>query len=209
MWTSDLPRRRVFSNIITFALDLYSTTGISLRTVASKLRRFFHVNITHEGVREWVRTLKKPLPKSSLHKPSRWHVDETHIKIKGKGYWLWIVYCRDSGYVLSWHVSKTRTIKHAKKVLRQARTQTGIRPRKITSDGLPAYVRAIKKVMGWYWREYKKRHVIDSGIGKNWVIERVNREVKRRTRWLDSFQSLEGTRSFFHLYFYHFNLKDP
>ena len=59
--------------------------------------------------------------------------------------------------------------------------------------------------MGWKWNIYKKKHIIDSGIGKNAIIERVNREVKRRIKWFSTFQSLKSARSFFGLWFYHFN----
>ena len=56
----------------------------------------------------------------------------------------------------------------------------GTRPEKIITDGLWQYQSAIKKVRGWEWHTYKKKHVVNSGIGKNVIIERLNREVKRR-----------------------------
>jgi transposase-like protein len=59
--------------------------------------------------------------------------------------------------------------------------------------------------MGWSWREHKKRHIIDSGIGKNAIIERLNREIKRRMKWFSTFQSVEGAEAFFGLWFYHYN----
>ena len=208
VWTSDLPGRTVFSNIITFALELYTTTGISLRELANKLKKFFKVKITHEGIRQWVITCKKPQYKPLVHKATRWHVDETYIKIKGKSYWLWIVYCRDTKQVLSWHISKTRTIKDAKKLLCTALRVTKVRPKSIMTDGLKQYIKAIKKVMGWHWRTYKEKHRVESGVGPNAIIERVNREVKRRLHWFDSFQSIQGARAFFTLYFHHYNQSD-
>ncbi len=78
---------------------------------------------------------------------------------------------------------------------------TGI-VRSVVSTG---YGTAIKKVMGWHWTEQKKRHVIDSGIGKNSFVERVNKEVKRRIKWFGSFQSEDGTNAFFQLFFRNFN----
>ncbi|RLE45502.1 hypothetical protein DRJ22_04200, partial [Candidatus Woesearchaeota archaeon] len=33
VWTSDLPRRNFFSNVIAFATELYATVGISLRKI--------------------------------------------------------------------------------------------------------------------------------------------------------------------------------
>ena len=59
------------------------------------------------------------------------------------------------------------------------------------TDGLWQYVAAIKKEIGWNWREQKKRHIITSGIGLNAILERVNREIKRRYKWFGSFQAIE------------------
>jgi len=141
-----------------------------------------------------------------MHSHKIWHVDETYFKIKGVGHWLWVVRCRQSGHVIAWHISKTHLLKDAVAVLQKAMKQTqGIRPKKIVTDGLWQYPVAIKKVIGWNWREQKKRHVIDSGIGKNWFIERLNKEIKRRFKWFGTFQAMEGAKAFFNLFFYHIN----
>ncbi len=111
--------------------------------------------------------------------------------------------------VLSWHISEGRFHKDAKKVMQQALDVAGARPEKIITDGLYQYASAIKKVMGWHWRVYRKRHIVDSGIGKNAIIERLNREVKRRLKWFSTFQSMEGAKVFFGLWFYHYNQRRP
>ena len=135
-----------------------------------------------------------------------WHIDETYIKIKGKGHWLWIIRCKESGDVISWHISKKRLLKEARTVLRKAMQKTqGIQPQKIITDGLWQYIIAIKKEIGWNWRVYKKKHIVDSGIGRNYFIERLNKEIKRRIKWFSTFQSLEGANAFFKLWFYHHN----
>src|SRR3989338_6878087 len=115
-------------------------------------------------------------------KATTWHADETYIKIKGNGYWLWIVY--DKLGVLAWHISKKR---------------------KIITDGLKQYCYAIKKVIGWSWRVQKEKHIVSSGIGRNWYIERLNREIKRRLKWFSTFQSINGDKAFFGMWFYNFN----
>ena len=101
LWTSDLPRRNYFSNIISFATELYNTTGISLRTLAKKMLKFFDINISYEGIRQWVLTSKKTISRREIVFASTWHVDEIYIKIKGKGFWLWIVFCADTKQVLA------------------------------------------------------------------------------------------------------------
>jgi len=208
IWTSDLPRRHFFSSIMSFAVELYTSPrkGISLRGIPEILLKAFSIEVTYEAIRQWVLAAEKPISRREIVSTT-WHVDETYIKIKGIGHWLWIVFCADTKQVLAWHISKTRTFPHAKAVLQKALHVAGVRPEKIISDGLKQYAAAIKKVVGWNWREQKVRHIVDSGIGKNAIIERLNREVKRRLKWFSTFQSLEGALAFFGLWFYHHNLR--
>ena len=211
VWTSDLPKRTFFSHIISFAVDLYSTVGISLRTLADRMKKYFDISITYEGIRQWVLAAKNM--KMSDDKPTAsdtWHIDETYIKIKGKGFWLWIVFCKETKQVIAWHISKKRLIKEARAVLRKAmEVSKGIRPEKVITDGLWQYPVAIKKEIGWNWKVQKIKHEVHSGIGKNALVERVNKEVKRRVNWFKSFQALKGANAFFGLFFYHFNLNYP
>ncbi len=207
VWSSDLPTRKLFSKVIAFATELYATVGISLRNIAKKLKEYFDISISHEAIRQWVKVAKKLVFTDDNNIPTKtWHIDETYIKIKGKGYWLWVVYCKESKHVIAWHISQTHLLKDARVVLRKAMKQTqGIKPQKIITDGLWQYPVAIRKEVGWKWNIQKKKHIIDSGIGKNGPIEQVNREIKRRFKWFSTFQALEGAQSFFNLYFYHFN----
>lgn len=207
VWTSDLPRRNFFSCIMGFAVELYTSPSMcaSLRGLTRILKKAFGVTVSHQTIRQWVKDAKKPIPRRQNLTPTTWHIDETYIKIKGTGHWLWIVYCADTKHVLGWHLSATRLLKDAIHVVQNAYNTAGAQPEKIITDGLWQYPVAIKKVIGWHWKEQKKRHLIDSGIGKNSPIERLNREIKRRIKWFSTFQSLQGALAFFGLWFYHHN----
>jgi transposase-like protein len=194
---------------MTFAVELYTSLSMcaSLRGISDILMKSFRVNVSHETIRQWVLSSKHSIDDNCI--PTKtWHIDETYIKIKGKGYWLWVVRCKESNHVIAWHISKKRLLKDARAVLKKAMLQTqGIRPKKIITDGLYQYVVAIKKEVGWNWRVHKKRHIVDSGIGKNYFIERLNREIKRRIKWFSTFQALDSAKAFFGLWFYHFNTR--
>lgn len=205
VWCSDLPNKRFFTNVISFAVEMYVEVGISLRTLAKKLNEFFNIKVSYEAIRQWVKIYEKPISRLETPKETAWHADETYIKIKGVGYWLWIVRCRETGNVLSWRITKGRFFKDAKNLMQDALNVAGTRPESITTDGLYQYAAAIKKVMGWQHYTYKRKHIIDSGIGKNWFIERLNREIKRRIKWFSTFQSLEGAKTFFSVWFHHLN----
>jgi transposase-like protein len=207
VWTSDLPRRNFFSSIMTFAVEIYTTLriAISLRGITQVLKKDFNVKVSHEAVRQWILVSSKEIPRREFQPSTNWHADETYIKIQGIGYWLWVVYCRDTKCVLSWHISENHLLRHARKVMEDAYKVTGTVPKTITTDGLWQYPVAIYKTMKWNWKEQRKKHIIDSGIGKNAVIERLNREIKRRIKFFSTFQALKSARIFFSLWFYHYN----
>jgi len=205
VWSSDLPRRRTFSHIINFAVEIYTDLrkAVSLKGIAELIKKIFGVVFSREAVRQWVLTTKKPICRREKGMPTTWHADEIYQKIKGKGNWLWIVY--DKIGVLSWHISKKRTIEDARKLLRAAKHIAGVQPKRIITDGLQQYCYAIKKEIGWNYKDQKVKHIVSSGIGRNWFIERLNKEIRRRTNWFGSFQSKKGAHAFFGLWFYHFN----
>lgn len=207
VWTSDLPRRNFFSSIISFAVEIYTSPqmGMSLRGVTKILKKAFSVVVSHEAVRQWVLSCKKSISRRKNVTATTWHADETYFKIKGIGHWLWVVFCADTKQVLSWHISRGRFFKDAKYVLQKALDVACVRPEKIITDGLYAYAAAVKNVMGWHWRVFRKKYFIESGIGKNAIIERLNREIKRRFKWFSTFQSMKGAMAFFGLWFYHHN----
>ena len=205
VWTSDLPKRRFFSSIVSFAVEIYTDLrkAISLEGIAELLKKIFGVKISGEGVRLWIIQSSKVISRREIAKATTWHVDETYIKIKGNGYWLWIVY--DKLGVLALRISKKRKIRDARLLLKKALEVAGIKPKRIITDGLKQYCYAITKVIGWNWRVQKEKHIVSSGIGRNWYIERLNREIKRRLKWFGTFQSFKGAKAFFGLWFYHFN----
>jgi len=192
--------------VINFAVEMYTTcVGISLRTVAKVITKL-GFPVSHQGIRSWVLQDKTPgFVDDKVDNAKTWHSDETYFKIKGVGHWLWVVYCAETKQVLAWYISKTHLLKDAIAVLQKAKQQVQIRPERIITDGLWQYPVAIKKTIGWNWREQKQKHIIDSGIGKNATIERVNREIKRRIKWFGTFQAMNGAEAFFKLFFSNMN----
>jgi|SRR3989344_2235949 len=190
-YTSDLPRRRFHSSIIEFAVNLYITTGISLRKLAKKILKFFKVKVSYRTIHDWIKLFHDE--KIEVETGEVWHADETSIRIKRKVHWLWLVIDGKTKIILSWRLSKTRAYKDALAVMKEARNKFG-KPNQIVTDGLLEYIRAIRKTFGWR----KKIHfrMIGAAFGPNSVIERLNREIKRRTKWFGTFQSLESAEEF-------------
>tara|TARA_Y100000310_G_scaffold340344_1_gene435777 strand:+ start:849 stop:1622 length:774 start_codon:yes stop_codon:yes gene_type:complete len=199
-YASDLPRRRFPSSIIHFAVSLYVSTGISLRNVAKKVLKFFKTKVSHKTIQSWVKTFQ--VPEINLKTGAIWHADETSIKIKGKLYWLWLVIDSKTRLIISWRLSKDRTLEDAKQLMLEAKEKAGI-PNLIITDGLAAYIKAIKKVFGW--RNKVHHRAKSAAFGPNSIIERLNREVKRRVKWFSTFQSFDCAENFIQQWINNYN----
>jgi len=190
-FTSDLPKRRFHSRIIDFAVKMYASTGVSLRAIAKRIFDFFKVKVSYRTVHRWVKNFF--LPDTSMGVGRVWHADETAIKIKGRVHWLWLVMDRKTRKIITWRLSNGRTYLDALVVMKEAKKKAG-KPRVIITDGLWEYRRAIRKT--WGWRENPHRYKAGAAFGPNAVIERLNRELKRRLKWFGGFQSRKGAESF-------------
>ena len=188
-FTSDLPKRRFNSRIIEFAVNMYISTGISLRTIAKKIYKFFKTKVSCMTIARWINAFK--MPESNEEIGNSWHADETAIRIKGKIYWLWLVTDRKTRRIISWHLGN-RTYEDARIIMLKAKEKAGI-PAIITTDGLWEYIRIIRKI---FWKDTIHYRVVRAAFGPNSVIERLNREIKRRTKWFSTFQSFESAKYF-------------
>src|SRR3989338_1899999 len=76
VWTSDLPRRRTFSNIKRFAVEIYTDLkkGTSLQGSAQLLKKIFNVVFSREARRQWVLTTKKPFSRREIAKATTWQI---------------------------------------------------------------------------------------------------------------------------------------
>lgn len=158
-----------------WAVHAYTEFGITLMRVAEELKRLFKVIVSHTTIRNWI--LKTEVPteriKSAIY--GTWHIDETIIHSNGEKWWIWIVIDRDTRCILSWYVSNNRKKKNAKTVLKKAIQNTGGEPTTIISDGYMGYAST--------FQHYPATHIISTAFGLNALIERINREVKKRLKW--------------------------
>ena len=93
-------------------------------------------------------------------------------------------------------------LEDAKQLMIEAKEKAGI-PNLIITDGLAAYIKAIKKVFGWKRKVHHRK--VAAAFGPNSIIERLNREVKRRIKWFSTFQSLECAEIFIQQWINNYN----
>ena len=115
-------------------------------------------------------------------------VDEMVVKVGGEKLWHWDVMDKKTRYVLASHLARRRTLGEAAKTLRMARAAADRSPQTITTDGLPAYPRAIKDTFPG------ATHVVSEGIYEpinNNMSERLQGTYRSRVKTLRGLDSIE------------------
>jgi transposase-like protein len=158
-----------------WAIHAYTEIGVTLERVAKEVFDLFNVRVTLVTIRNWVLNAERVQNNFKHAAGGVWHVDETVIHSNGEKWWIWIVVERRARRVLAWLVSNNRRKKNARRVFEKAVAAAGGLPSIIVSDGYKGYASVFKR--------YDVVHVVDSAFGFNALIERVNREVKKRLKY--------------------------
>jgi putative transposase len=124
---------------------------LSLRDLAEMfLTRSF--TFTHEAVRNWEARFAPLLAERLRAKRCgrggvSWYADETYVKVHGR--WCYLYRAIDcEGNLLDAMLSETRDLAAAKQFFARALAVVGTPPQHVTTDGHPAYPRAIRETLG-------------------------------------------------------------
>src|SRR5918997_914882 len=151
---------------------------------------------SYEAVREWEAKLAPVLAgelrcrrrgRSGAGR-RRWHVDETHLKVRGRWCYLYRAIDRD-GHLVDAMLSEHRDMAAAQAFFRSAKAATGVTPDQVTTDGHGSYPRAIRSALG-------RRVVHRTSAYKNNRLEQDHRGVKGRTRCMRGFKSFVSAERF-------------
>ena len=109
---------------------------------------------SHEAVRDWEAKLAPALAdelRGRRHgrrgtRGRRWHVDETHLKVRGR--WCYLYRAVDcDGNLVDTMLSEHRDMAAAQAFFRSAKAATGVTPDQVTTDGHGSYPRAIRSTL--------------------------------------------------------------
>ncbi len=149
---------------------------LSLRDVA-EMFLVRGIVFTHETVRDWEARFA-PLLTARLQAKRRgqagtkWHVDETYLKVNGRWCYLYRAIDRE-GNLVEALLSEQRDMAAAQRFFTQALGTAGHAPAQVTTDGHDAYPRAIREALGSGVHHRTSRY-------KNNRIEQDHRGVKQR-----------------------------
>ncbi len=149
---------------------------LSLRDLAEMfLERGFV--FSHEAVRDWEARFAPLLTdrlraKRRGHGGTKWHADETYIRVDGHWCYLYRAIDRE-GNLIEALLSEKRDMDAAQRFFAQALDIVGRAPAQVTTDGHDAYPRAIRETLGPGVRHRTSRY-------KNNRIEQDHRGIKQR-----------------------------
>jgi putative transposase len=148
---------------------------------------------THEAVREWEARLAPQLSETLRnHRRGRigpsWYCDETYLKVKGRGVYLYRAIDRD-GNLVDVFLSERQDQAAAEAFFRSARAVTDVVPARVTTDGHGAYPGAIKTELGAEVTHRTNRYL-------NNHLEQDHRGIKQRTHPMCGFKDFVSAERF-------------
>ena len=192
--------------IITQTMDMYYS-GMSFRKIAQHLQRFFPKGVSHSTIYRWIMKYVPIMENFTDEQKIKasWQIQSDEVEFKrrisktSKGVaneFFIDVIDMDSRYIVSSLYSADRKTNTLNKVLGKAKRKTGEQVKVISTDGLNAYPRVIKKTFGMKVNKFNKiastskvvHQVIKSDSGKfNYKIERFHNTLRERTKIMRGF----------------------
>ena len=155
------------------------------------------VVFTHEAVRKW-EAKRAPVLSEALRKHRRgrvgpsWYCDETYLKVKRRGVYLYRAIDRNGNLVDVW-LSERQDQAAAEAFFLSARTVTERIPARVTTDGHSSYPGAIKAELGEAVTHRTNRYL-------NNHLEQDHRGIKQRTHSMCGFKSFVSAARFCRVY---------
>lgn len=170
----------------------YLRFALSYRDI-EELMQDRNVDVDHATIQRWVTKYSPKLEKQFRKKKSpvgsSWRMDETYLKVKGKGYYLYRAVDKE-GQTIDFLFTQQRDTKAAKRFLKKAIRASGT-PEKITIDGSSANNAAIEEIN----QEIETPINIRQIKYLNNIVEQDHRFIKRITRPMMGFKSFKSARS--------------
>ncbi len=172
---------------VTTAMQLYFS-GESLRNTQRSLR-LIGVKVSHQTVYNWIKKyvglMENYLKKIKPNVGDTWRADEIWMKIRGDRKYLFALMDDETRFWIAQEVANSKFKHDARKLFKMGKEATGKSPKKIITDGLPAYHDAYKKE---FWTQKKEtraehiRHIKIQGDMNNNKMERLNGEIRDREK---------------------------
>lgn len=185
-------------SVILLCVRWYLAYGLSLRDL-KEMMAARGISVDHSTIHRWAvhfsPVLLKRFNRRKRKVSSKWHVDETYIKVRGQ--WMYLYRAIDSvGDTVEFLLSEQRDLLAAKRFLRKALQRHG-RPDRIVIDGSQTNREAIiscdgeNRLLDRSSRTLRAIRIRKSQYLNN-RIEQDHRRIKRRVRPMLSFKAFSS-----------------
>ena len=192
--------------VISSALSCYFG-GMPLDAIQRHLHQQFKVYYSEMGIYNWVKRFsKEAVDRVKDFKPivgDTFIADETMLKVGGRKIWFFDVIDEKTRYLLASRLATSRTIKEAALVMNEARRKAGKSPKRIITDGLPAYIDGIELVFGADTKHIQSKPFVE--IDSTNIIERFHGTLKDRTDVIRGFKNMMTAELLTDAWLVHYN----
>lgn len=205
-----LPNMQTPVDQVGTAIGMYYE-GQSLNSICRLLTQIYHSYPSDSTVYRWIaKFTKRAVKEAKNYKPDVgdvWVADETVLDIDGKNVWFWDIIDAKTRYLLASHISKTRTIKDAQKLMELASERAGKTPKTIITDKLAAYLDGIELTFGADTKHIQsKPFTIENNTN---LIERFHGTLKDRTKVMRGLKDVKSARLITDGWLLHYNYLRP
>ena len=208
---SDFPRMRTESRIISSSIDFYFE-GLSVRKIQTQIEKLYGVYVSQVTVWKWIMKFSKLCSQYVETLTPQllgiYHVDETAIKCKGVQKWFWEIIDEQTKFLVSSHLSGSRTTEDAIQLFEKSVRVAKTKPTSIYCDGLPAYVDGYNKVFRTLKKEGRPELIRRVGIrnvhNQN-AVERLHGTLKDRLKSTRGLKGEETVRTLLEGWVVHYN----
>ena len=178
--------------VITRAIQMYNSK-MSVRRIADCLEQE-DIQVSKISIYKWICKYSEMTSKYTngiIPRVGDWfRADEVWVKIAGERKFLFASIDDDTRYWLASDIADTKFQHNANHLLELTKRQAGKIPRNFITDGLPAYMKASKKVFGKKTNHI--RHIHLKGDMNNNKMERFNGEFRDREKVFRGLKNVES-----------------
>jgi putative transposase len=208
---SAFPKMRTESRIISTSIDFYFE-GLSIRKISNQLEKLYGVHVSNVSIWKWIMKystlVSKYVETLSPQVLGMYHLDETAIKCSGVQKWFWEMIDEQTKFLVSSHLSGSRTTKDAIEVFEKSIRITKRKPVSIYCDGLPAYVDGYNHVFRTLKKEGRPELIRRVGIrnvhNQN-AVERLHSTLKDRLKPTRGLKGEDTVRTLLEGWVVHYN----
>ncbi len=189
--TNKLPKMKTLTIYIALALNMYYD-GMSLNSIRWHFLQQYGYKPSESTLYNWLmqfsKSALKEYNKVKIEAGDIWIASETSLKIDGGKMWIWDLMDYKNHFLLSTHMSMSRTTNDAKILLTKGVNKVNKPPKVVITNKLAAYIDAIELVFG---ADTKHLQVKKAGTSQSIdIVKRVRNMLENRKKVMRKLRKL-------------------